>query len=112
MPRARRPMPSDSTSATTPRTTGRRIHRCRPAAGVDQLLATGVERMARRADLHVDLRLGRARGELVAARAGDVGLDVFRMDFGLHGAFESSGPMSVSSWPWQRGSGVDVIGIG
>src|SRR5947209_17431126 len=76
-----------------------------PATGVDQLLAPGVERMARCADLHVDLGLRRARGELVAARAGDVGFDVFGMDFGLHDGIDSSGVMSVSSWPDRRGAG-------
>src|SRR5205823_8611648 len=59
------------------------------AAGVNELLAPGVERMAVRADLDVQLGLGRARGELVAAGAADVRLDVFEMDLGLHG-FDSS----------------------
>src|SRR4051794_26512724 len=52
--------------------------------GVHQLLTAGVERVAVRADLDVDLRLGGARRELVTARAADVRLDVFRMDLGLH----------------------------
>src|SRR5436190_18242688 len=51
---------------------------------VDQLLPPGVERVAVRADLDVDLGLRRPRRELVAARAAHVGLDVFRMDLGLH----------------------------
>src|SRR6266511_2866040 len=55
-----------------------------PATGVDELLLTGVERMARRADLDVQLRLGGARVELVAARTAHVGKHVFGMDPGLH----------------------------
>src|SRR3954452_6146071 len=55
------------------------------ATRVDQLLLARVERVAVGADLHVDLVLGRARRELVAARTADVGLDVLRMDVGLHG---------------------------
>src|SRR5436305_2797573 len=39
------------------------------AAGVDQLLLARVERVAVRADLDVDLALGRPRGEVVPARA-------------------------------------------
>src|SRR5436305_1659791 len=171
-PRALKPMPSDSTSATTPRTTGRRIQRClrstevsgndltstgpsSPSAGaglrtataqvetpriitpsrtawpptgasrwatswpslmpwprlaagslggaaleaidpptrVDQLLTPGVERVAVGADLDVDLRLGRARRELVAAGAAHVGLDVLGVDLGLHREIQSSQPL-------------------
>ena len=50
------------------------------AAGVDELLPARVERVAVGADLDVDLGLGRARRELVAAGAADVGLDVLGMD--------------------------------
>ena len=64
------------------------------ATGVDELLATRVERVAVRADLHVDLGLRGARLELVAARAADVRLDIFRMDVGLHGL------SSVSTGEW------------
>src|SRR4029453_7662340 len=64
-------------------------------AGVDELLAPGVERMAVRADLDVDLGLGRARRELVATRAADVGLDVLRVNFGLHGRVQCSGHPSA-----------------
>src|SRR5215210_3375856 len=55
------------------------------ATRVDQLLLARVERVAVGADLHVDLRLGRAGRELVAAGAADVSLDVLGMDVGLHG---------------------------
>src|SRR3954449_4723519 len=55
-----------------------------PAARVDQLLPARVERVAVGADLDVDLGLGRARRELVAARAAHVGLDVLGVDLGLH----------------------------
>src|SRR3954471_6939815 len=54
------------------------------AAGVHELLPARVERVAVRADLDVDLGLGRAGRELVAARAPHVGLDVFGVDSGLH----------------------------
>src|SRR6476661_9955089 len=60
------------------------------ATGVDQLLATRVERVALGADLHVDLGLGRACRELVPARAAHVGFDVFRVDRGLHSSIQSS----------------------
>src|SRR2546421_10727298 len=46
-----------------------------PAAGVDQLLLAGVERMAGGADFDVDFRLGRPRRELVPAGAADVSFD-------------------------------------
>src|SRR4051812_37772402 len=55
-----------------------------PAAGVDQLLLAGVERMAGRADLNVELRLRGARVELVAARASNVREYVFGVDLSLH----------------------------
>src|SRR5215218_10438559 len=55
-----------------------------PAAGVDQLLLAGIERMALRADLDVQLGLGRARVELVPARAAHVREDVFGVDPSLH----------------------------
>src|SRR3954451_5127772 len=61
-----------------------------PATGVDQLLATGVEGVAVRADLYVDLRLRRPRRELVAAGAAHVRLDVFGMDLGLHRGIQCS----------------------
>src|SRR4029450_3836538 len=54
------------------------------AAAVDQLLAAGVEGMAVRADLDVQLGLGRSGHELVAARAAHAGLDVLGMDARLH----------------------------
>ena len=55
------------------------------ATRIDQLLLPGVEGVAVGADLHVDLALGGAGGELVAAGAADVRLDVFGMNLGLHG---------------------------
>src|SRR5438876_43294 len=54
------------------------------AAGVDQLLPARVERVAVGADLHVQLSLGRAGDELVAAGAAHVALDVLRVDARLH----------------------------
>src|SRR5215210_996139 len=62
------------------------------AARVDQLLLARVERVAVRADLHVDVGLGRARRELVAARAAHVRLDVLGMDVGLHGPSSVEAP--------------------
>src|SRR5256714_7843487 len=55
-----------------------------PATRVDELLLARVEGMARRTDLNVQLRLRRARVELVPARATDVGDYVVGMDTGLH----------------------------
>src|SRR5207247_486231 len=54
-------------------------------ARVNQLLAPGVEGVAVGADLDVQLGLGRARMELVAARAAHVGVDVLGMYARLHG---------------------------
>src|SRR5699024_12553899 len=56
------------------------------AAGVQDLLLAGVERMARGADLGADdaIRLGAAGGERVAAGAGHLGLDVCGVDLSLH----------------------------
>src|SRR3954452_2644845 len=80
-------------------------------ARVDQLLAAGVERVAVRADLDVDLRLRRARRELVAARAAHVSLDVLGMDCGLHSWIQCSGHLR---WPELQRTGVaaDISGMG
>jgi hypothetical protein len=48
--------------------------------GVDQLLFAGVERVALRAKLDVQVVFGRPRVELVAARAVHVGKGVIGMD--------------------------------
>ena len=53
-------------------------------AGVHELLLPGVERVALGADLDVQLGLGRARIELVPARAAHVGEGVLGVDTGLH----------------------------
>src|SRR5919201_36281 len=55
-----------------------------PAAGVHQLLLPRVERVAVGADLDMELGLGRARVELVAAGAANVCDDVLGMDAGFH----------------------------
>src|SRR5260221_7769172 len=55
------------------------------ARRVNELHLAGEERMARRADFGVDVFLGAARGELVAAAAGDGGFFVFRVDVFFHG---------------------------
>src|SRR5699024_9041288 len=56
------------------------------AAGVQDLLLAGVERVARGAHLGADhtVGLGAAGGERVAAGAGHLGLDVCGVDLGLH----------------------------
>ena len=54
------------------------------AAGIDQLLLAGVERVALRADFHVDLGLGGAGLDDVAARAGDGAVNVVGMDTLFH----------------------------
>ena len=54
------------------------------APGIDQLLLAGVEGMALGADLDVEIRLRRARVELVSARAAHVGEDVLGMNSLFH----------------------------
>src|SRR4029077_2872942 len=54
------------------------------AAGVDELLLAGIEGMAGRADLDVQLGLRRARLERVPTRAVHGREHVFRMDASLH----------------------------
>src|SRR5579862_69111 len=57
------------------------------ARGVDDLLLAGIERMAVRAHLHLEVvSERRARLERVTARAGDRDLSVLRMGLGFHGA--------------------------
>ena len=55
------------------------------ALGVDELLAAGEERVARRTDFEMQLRLGRACLEGVAAGATDLDLLILRVDAFLHG---------------------------
>src|SRR5687767_15402578 len=54
------------------------------AGGVHELLLAREERVALGADLDPDLGLGRPRVYHLAARAGDRGVDVFRMNAHLH----------------------------
>src|SRR5262245_4133923 len=54
------------------------------ARGIDVLHLAGEKRMARRANLGVDVFLGAARDELVAAPAGDRRFFVFWMDVFFH----------------------------
>src|SRR5262249_18387065 len=54
--------------------------------GVDELLLARVEGVARRANLDVELRLRRARDELVSAGAANGREDVLRMNVRLHRA--------------------------
>lgn len=54
------------------------------AGGIHEFLFAGIERMAYRADFHVDIRLRRAGRELVAATAFDFGFRVFWMDAFFH----------------------------
>ena len=54
------------------------------SAGSDITLLAGVERVTLGAELDVELWLGRAGREGLATRAGDLGLDVIRVDTGAH----------------------------
>src|SRR5262245_47804900 len=54
------------------------------ASGVENALLSREERVALRADVNLELRLGAADLKGVAARAGDGRLDVVWMDVGLH----------------------------
>src|SRR5262249_48211243 len=56
-----------------------------PARGIDVLHLAGEERMAGRADFDGDILPGAARGELVAAPAGDGGFFVLGVDAFFHG---------------------------
>src|SRR5215207_11058356 len=66
---------------------------------IQQLLLARVERMAVRADLDVQLWLGRARFELVAARAANGCGDVIGMDVGLHGRARIAAAVSAETLP-------------
>src|SRR5215204_2235124 len=70
-----------------------------PAARVQELLLAGVEGMAFRTDLDVQLRLRRARLKLRAARASDCGEDVFGMDVGLHSSLRIAAAVSGETLP-------------
>src|SRR5437763_4226477 len=66
-----------------------------PAARVDELLLAGVERMAGRAHLDVQLGLRGTRRERVSAAAMHGGEDVIGMDLGLHGRAR----IAAAVWP-------------
>src|SRR6476661_6620724 len=70
------------------------------AAGVEDLLLAGVERVALRADVGVDDAGGRgaAGGELRATGAGDLGLDVLRVDVLLHAMSSLNGRRVAPAW--------------
>src|SRR4029078_13681424 len=70
-----------------------------PAAGVHQLLLARVERVAVRAHLDVQLRLRRARLELVPAGAGQRRQHVFGMDLGPHRPARIATAVSVATLP-------------
>ena len=59
------------------------------SAGIDELLLAGIERMALRANFHLDVLLGRLSLDHVAAVAGDGRLVQGRMDVLLHRGFTS-----------------------
>src|SRR2546423_9265063 len=63
---------------------GAALETLNPSSGVDQLLLAGIEGMARRADLHVQVRFGGPRVELVSAGAVHVREHVLGMDRDLH----------------------------
>ncbi len=77
------------------------------AAAVEDLLLAGVERVALRADLDVDLSalLRAARGERVAAAAVHRGLDVVRVNTRFHGFLFNRGPRVAP--PRSGGIGVN-----
>src|SRR5215210_6914882 len=68
-------------------------------AGIHQLLLAGVERVARRAHLDVDVRLRRPGLELVAAGAANVRGDVFGVDSALHREARIAEAVSVATFP-------------
>src|SRR3954471_14800320 len=73
------------------------------AAGVEDLLLAGVERVAVRADVGVDGagRRGAAGGERRATGAGHLGLDVLRVDVLLH-----DGPLTTAAGSPTPGEGT------
>src|ERR1700761_4294712 len=54
------------------------------AGGIHELLLAREERVATRADIHVQLRLRAAGHEFVAASTADVTGDILRVNFGFH----------------------------
>ena len=81
------------------------------AAGVDQLLLAGEERVALIAELDVQLtRLGGARRERVAARAAHGGLAVGGVNVSLHGISVEIGhfivPAGIAEWRLGRFAAV------
>src|SRR3954468_23596126 len=69
------------------------------STGIHQLLLARVERVAVRADLQVELGLGRARLEGVPAGAGHLREHVVRVDLGLHRPARISAAMRASTLP-------------
>src|SRR6266404_3424236 len=66
---------------------------------VDELLLAGVERVAGRADLDVQLGLRGTRGERVPAAAVHGGEDVLGMNLGLHGRARIAAAVSLATLP-------------
>src|SRR4029450_582773 len=69
------------------------------AARIEELLLPGVERVAFRADLDVQLGLRRAGLELGAARAADCGGDVLGVDIWLHAPLRIAAAISGATLP-------------
>src|SRR3954454_22069885 len=69
------------------------------AARVDELLLAGVERVAVRADLDVELRLRGTRRERVPAAAVHGRQDVLGMDLGLHRRARIAAAVSLATLP-------------
>src|SRR5664279_5056254 len=87
-----------------------RLETRHPTTGVQDLLLAGVERVAVRADLDVDLAagLGAPGGEVVTATAGDLGRHVRRMNSGLHDGSSFDRPSWVAPGrPQRRVGGVN-----
>src|SRR5947199_2135845 len=68
-----------------------------PAARVDELLLAGVERMAGRAHLDVQLGLRGTGRERVSAAAMHGGEDVIGLDLGLHGRARIAGALGAAA---------------
>src|SRR5207253_7519004 len=71
------------------------------ACGVDQLLLPRIKRVALVADVCMDLSLGRARLERIAARALDRGGVVLGMNAGFHEKL-----LVIGCWSWVVGWGL------
>src|SRR5688500_14685213 len=82
-----------------------------PATGVDQLLLAGEEGMALVAELDVEIALGRAGGERVAAGATHRRLGVGGVDVGLHKGSKCIGTRRKITRPGRPRSPAPAAGV-